>query len=111
MSESTLQSKCFLWAHNTFPELRGLLFSVPNGGTRNIREAMTLKATGLIAGIPDMLCVYRGLTAFEFKTPTGVLSPAQKKIHEKWRSAGIPVHVVRTEEQFKDLIFGIINGF
>lgn len=102
MTETQLQAKCFQWAHNTFPQIRGLLFAVPNGGTRNKIEAMTLKATGTTAGIPDMILIHP-LTAFEFKSDKGKLSPNQMKIIDMWRSKGIEVHIIKTVEQFKDI--------
>src|SRR3990167_7125439 len=44
------------WAYNNkrlgVPDVR-LLFAIPNGGLRNIRVAMNLKAEGVRAGIPD----------------------------------------------------------
>lgn len=107
-SEAQLQSKCFQWAYNTYPFLRGLLFSVPNGGTRNVREGMTLKATGTTAGIPDMICLYRGIVGFEFKSETGTVSPVQKKIHEIWRSNYIPVHIITTEQQFQSILKEVV---
>lgn len=107
MSEATLQAACFQYAHNTFPQLRGLLFSVPNGGTRNKIEAMTLKATGTISGIPDMILIHP-LTAFEFKSETGRLSPNQEKIIELWRSKGIPVHIIKSFDQFESAIKALI---
>lgn len=42
------------------PELK-LLFHIPNGGKRNVREAAMLKAAGVKAGVPDLfLPVARG---------------------------------------------------
>lgn len=35
------------------PELK-LLFHIPNGGKRNVREAAMLKASGVKAGVPDL---------------------------------------------------------
>lgn len=103
-SEANLQAKCYRWAYNSYPQLRGLLFSVPNGGTRNIREAMALKATGLTPGIPDLILLYNGITGFEFKTSSGRLSPAQIKIHTIWRKNNIEVYLIRDEETFKEII-------
>lgn len=34
--------------------LNDYMFAIPNGGTRNIREAVSLKAQGVKAGIPDI---------------------------------------------------------
>ena len=43
-----------------WPELK-LLFHIPNGGKRNVREAAMLKAAGVKAGVPDLfLPVPRG---------------------------------------------------
>jgi len=104
MSEDQLQAKCYQWAFNTYPQLRQLLFSVPNGSTRHIIEAVKLKATGLTPGIPDMILVYPRCIGFEFKTETGTLSPAQIKVHGRWRAVGIDVHVVRSFEQWEQII-------
>lgn len=107
VTEDQLQAACFQWAHNTYPEIRGCLFSVPNGGTRNPREAITLKATGLIPGIPDLLLVWPRLIGFELKTSTGTVSTTQKRIHDIWREKGIEVYVVRTFEDFQRIISGL----
>lgn len=111
ISEQALQASCYQWAYNTYPQLRGLLFSVPNGGTRNMREAQVLKATGLTPGIPDMILLYpnstdggNGIHAFEFKSATGRLSEAQVKIHARWQAEGINVYVITDEEEFKRII-------
>lgn len=109
MTESQLQAKCYQWAHNTFPSLRGCIFSVPNGGTRNRIEATQLKATGLVPGIPDMLIVFPKFIGIEFKTETGVLSPAQARIHEIWQSKGLRVEVVRTFDAFHDLVTELMD--
>lgn len=108
-SEAKLQSKCYQWAYNTYPQLRGLLFSVPNGGTRNIREAQYLKATGLTPGIPDMILLIKGIIGIEFKSTTGKLSPQQIKIHEIWRANGCRVEVINNEDSFQELIKEVIN--
>ena len=107
LSEARIQSNCFIWAYNTYPEIRGLLFSVPNGGTRNLREAQALRATGLTPGVPDMLLLYRGIHAFEFKSISGVISPVQEKIHNIWRKNGIPVHIIKDEGFFKSIVNNI----
>lgn len=106
MTEDQLQAKCYQWAYNNHPHLRGLIFSVPNGSTRHIAEAVKLKATGLTPGIPDILIIYPGdhIAGYEFKTETGVLSTAQIKIHGIWSAVGIKVDVVRSFEQWEIII-------
>lgn len=109
MTEDQLQATCYQWAYNTYPELRGCIFSVPNGGTRNKIEAMKMKATGLTPGIPDLLLIYPVFTAFELKSEIGILSPAQKKIHEIWANKGVKVHIVRSVDEFQKIIINLIK--
>jgi hypothetical protein len=99
-SEDQIQAKFYQQAYNTYPAIRGLLFSVPNGSTRHPLEAMKLKATGLTPGIPDMILLWAGKAyGFEFKTTIGQLSQSQRAIHATWISNGIPVYVVRSCEE------------
>lgn len=82
-NEDQFQAATFQYIHNNYPMLRGFLFHVPNGGSRDIREGAKLKAMGVIPGIPDLLCI-RPLFALELKMPNGRVSPEQRKIHELW---------------------------
>lgn len=109
MTEAKLQATCFQWAYNTYPGIRGFIFHIPNGGSRDVREAMTMRAIGVTAGIPDVLLIYPVIIAFEFKSETGRLSEAQNAIHKKWTEKGIPVHVVKSFDQFKDIITPILS--
>lgn len=68
----------------------------PNGGTRDVREGVNLKATGVVAGIPDYFFLRSGaLLGLEFKRPGGQqppekqLSTAQIAMHPRLRAAGI----------------------
>ena len=74
-----------------------------------MREAQLLKATGVTAGIPDLLCLYGKPMGIEFKTRIGIVSPTQEKLHGIWRKNGIDVYVVRSIDEFKLLIQKIIN--
>ena len=56
MSEAQEQVLIFEWAklqENLHPELK-LLYHCPNGGKRNLKEAMNLKKQGVKAGVPDI---------------------------------------------------------
>jgi len=78
-SEIQIQAAFFQWAWNEHPQTRRCLFSVPNGGTRDIREAGQLKASGMLAGVSDMILLWLGKAyCIEFKKPGGVQSMAQK---------------------------------
>lgn len=110
MNEDNLQSKCYQWFWNTYPNHRRLLFHVPNGGFRTKVEAARFKAMGLLAGVPDLLLLQAParLYAFELKTSTGRLSPEQAKLHETWAVAGVEVQIIRSLDEFQQAIKTII---
>lgn len=108
-SELQIQAAAFQWAWNTYPHTRRLLFHVPNGGYRSKVEAANMKASGVVPGIPDMLLLWKGRAhAFEFKTTSGRASPEQVKVHHAWIDQNIPVYVVRSVEDFKQIFKSII---
>lgn len=111
-TEEGLQGAGYRWFHNTYPELRGLLFAVPNGGNRNKREAARMRGTGIVPGVSDMLFLYRGRTyAIEFKNPggTGRQSPAQVNWERLVRSQGFEYYLVDNLDYFKQIIESIIK--
>lgn len=110
MSEIQLQAKCFQFMWNEYPSTRRLFFHVPNGGQRNAIEGMQLKASGVVAGIPDMILIHSGKAyGFELKTPTGKVSPVQEVVHKVWAKDGTPVFIIRTEEEFKKIISNLLG--
>ncbi len=111
LSEIQIQAKVFKEIWNTYPETRNMLFHVPNGGSRNKIEGMQLKASGVIAGIPDILFIWNCiLYAIEIKTTSGVLSDVQKKIHQIWRTNGINTYICYGYDETLKIITDIING-
>ena len=110
-SEIQLQAKIFQTIWNQYPETRRCLFSVPNGGTRNLVEATQLKASGLVAGEPDLILVWScKVYGFEVKTETGTLSLSQKEVHKAWKTQGIDVYIIRSVDDGIQLISDIIQG-
>ncbi len=110
-SEDDLQAKCFQWFWNTYPEHRRMLFAVPNGGHRDKITANRLKATGVVPGVSDLiLVVLEGVIFIEMKTETGVQSKEQLDFQLKVESRGHWYYVVRTFNDFKELINSYING-
>lgn len=100
-SEDKLQGELYLWFHNTFPALRGLLFAVPNGGSRDGLQAKILKATGVFPGVSDMIFLWdRNAYLIELKRPDGkgYSSPNQVKWGDTVKAQGF-VYVV-----FNDLV-------
>ena len=76
-------------------------FHPANGGARSRAEAGIFKAMGVKAGVPDLVFVSgRGFFAIELKAPGGgVVSTAQKAVHETWRGFGVGVAVCKSLEE------------
>jgi hypothetical protein len=104
LSEAQLQSQCVIWMRNEKPETRGLFFAITNN-SENIGRAMQRKSMGLIPGVADTCFLWRGEAYFiEFKTPEGNQSPEQKQWQKTIEKHGIEYYIVRSFEQFKNLI-------
>lgn len=114
-SEAQLQSRCVVWFKNNFRDLRNLYYCNKNDGNKHKIAGSLDMAMGITPGIPDTFLAvprpehgYWGLY-IEFKTLTGKESPAQKIVAAQLREQGYRVEVVRTEEQFKELIEGYLS--
>lgn len=128
-SESKIQADSYAWFVNNHglkhhnPRLTA--FSVPNEVAMVIRGAMTqaripsrtidaitavisqkMKNMGLRSGVSDMIVTLPSCrTLFiEFKTPEGRQSPNQVEFQQTVESTGHQYHVVRSLEQFKEII-------
>ena len=106
--EDDLQSACITWFDYQFPKLKNLLFHVPNGGNRNIREAARLKKQGVRSGVSDLILLvpnneYHGL-CIELKSYQGKLSINQSNWIELVRKNNYCAIVVNSFEAFKFVI-------
>lgn len=113
MTEHHHQVLTVAWFRAQYPKLASLLFAIPNGGQRNPATAAILKAEGLVAGIPDLFLAipsgaFHGLF-IEMKTPNGVLSQAQKRIHPLLVEHGYRVGMARGYEAAKLLLMEYMN--
>ena len=110
MSEDRLQQECYMWFHNTYFMYRGLLFHVPNGGTRNAREGAKFKTMGVVKGVSDFIFLWKGDTFFiELKVEGGRQSDDQKRWEVLVKGERFDYFVVWTFVEFKDLITKIID--
>jgi len=100
-TEAQHQINVMRWSmtvRDRYPEL-ALLFHIPNGGSRDLREAAHMKEQGVKPGVPD-LCLpvprgkYHGLYV-EMKTPSGRQSQDQKWWAKKLREQGYFVALAR----------------
>jgi hypothetical protein len=108
-SEDKLHQDCYVWFHNTYPTMRGLLCYNLNNSKNKIDGARN-KAKGLIAGRSDMVLYYQS-TAFmiEFKTSDGVQSAGQKEWQSLVASNGFQYHIIRSLPEFQSLLLSILK--
>lgn len=107
--EHKIQVSIMKWWYCAYPQYRGgLFFAVPNGGHRNIQTARALKAEGVTAGVSDliMLIPRRGYHALcvEVKTLVGRQSANQREWEAKVRAQGFYYAVVRSLDDFAELV-------
>ena len=75
---------------------------MPNGGYRTKSEAMKMKATGLVAGVSDLIIVQPNRVIFlELKDTNGRQSNEQKSFQEKVTALGFEYWLIRSLEEFK----------
>lgn len=104
--ESKLQIQCVTWFKYQYPHLAPLMFAVPNGGSRDKREAAIMKAEGITAGVSDLILNIRGglhtQLAIEMKDVKGRQSPEQKRYQRYAEAVGIKYIICRSFQDFKD---------
>lgn len=109
MTEDQLQQQIYTWYNNKFclknQEPRHIIFSVPNGGSRNVVEAKKMKATGLLPGVSDLIIIQPDKVLFiELKIEKGVQSESQKDFEERIKKLGYEYHIIRSLNDFKNLL-------
>jgi len=83
---------------------------VPNGGTRNVIEAVQFKRRGVKPGVPDLIFIHAGkVTGIELKSDVGRLSDNQRHTQALMRAAGCRIETARSENEVYELLkaFGI----
>ncbi len=102
--EHNLQVSCVEWFRFRFP--KALIFAIPNGGHRDVRVAVKMKAEGVTAGVPD-LCVPMSMHGYhalyiEMKNgKAGRVSDAQRSVMDKLRDEGNKCVVCRSFDEFR----------
>lgn len=114
--EHNLQVGCVRWFRLQYPKLAPLLFAIPNGGWRNPTVAAKLKAEGVMPGVPDMFLAYphgqfHGLWIEMKNGKAGRVSDSQSEMHEHLRGQFYRVEVVRTAEQFVQVVQDYLRAF
>jgi len=82
-----------------------LIFSVPNGGKRNVVTASILKAEGALAGVPDLFIALEGKPLFiEMKYGKGKLTDSQKLVRDKLIGKGYYVETCYSFDEFVGIV-------
>lgn len=109
--EDDLQASCVKWFRMQYPHLT--LFAIPNGGKRDVREAVRLKKQGVLKGVHDLFLMkmtkqYCGLF-IEIKIGDNKLTKDQEEFALKAMREGHKVGACRTFEEFVRTIRGYLN--
>jgi len=88
--EHTIQAQFVARVRNFFPNV--VIAAIPNGGSREYREAVNLKAEGVLPGMPDLIIAiarggYFGLFV-EMKSESGTISPDQNDVMRRLSEEG-----------------------
>lgn len=115
--ECKIQQEMIQWFRNTYclkhHQPRSMILSIPNEG--RMERSAQLIATGLYPGAGDFIVFHpiqinyfepRVMQAifFEVKRPDGVQSDKQKAFQDHCTASGIPYYLVRSKEQFQQVI-------
>lgn len=106
--ESKLQIQCIRWFDLQYPNLKQLLFAIPNGGNRNIITAKIMKAEGVRAGVSDLFLSvasqgFNGLY-IEMKYGKNKATPEQRTFIEAVRAHGYKAEIIDSFDKFQDQI-------
>jgi hypothetical protein len=120
-AEAKIQQEIVMYYRNSFclkhHKPRSMIFSIPNEGRG--AASLQLMATGLYPGCGDLFVLHRTahcercieinairsiLLFFECKSEVGVQSDKQKAFQEHCEAMGIGYHIVRSLDEFKQVI-------
>lgn len=113
--ESTIQRSCVQWFRLQYPDLKLLLFAVPNGGGRSKIEAAIMKGEGVVSGVADLILLvpnaqYHGL-CIEMKTTSK--GSRQSTNQKAWEAAvtdcGYDYKVARSLDGFREIVNEYLN--
>lgn len=102
--EDRIQQECYMWFHNTYPHLRGLLCYNLNNSASAIQGNKN-KSMGLQPGRSDLVLYYAGHAyMIEMKTEYGKQSRGQSEWQSLTTRHGFVYAVIRTLDEFKVFI-------
>lgn len=111
--ESHIQQACVRWFRYQFPDVRNMLFAVPNGGRRSRIEAAIMQGEGVTAGVSDLILLVPrggyGALCIEMKDEKGKLSEKQKQWLADSEKAGNKCAVCRSVDEFMKVVNEYLN--
>ena len=111
-TEEQLQQKCFFWFQNNYPENRGCLFHVPNGGNRSGREGKRFKFIGVVSGVSDLILLVGGRAfLIELKAKGKKQSKEQRAWEHTMILNGFDYYVIDTLAEFKETVEAIMKVY
>jgi len=100
-TENRIQQEIIVFYRNSNLNTGNIIFSVPND-SKDIKEQLRKKATGLMAGVSDLIVLHNGEVLFiECKDDKGRQSDKQKQFQERVEAQGFKYYLVRSLEEFK----------
>ncbi len=100
IKESQLQLSVVTYLKYMYP--KSIVFSVPNGGFRNLKEAAMLKRTGVLAGVSDLIFLHKRAVFFlELKTEKGKQSESQKQFAKLVSDQGHCYMIIKSIDDLK----------
>ena len=83
-------------------------FAIPNGLMRSKKAAARAQGEGVLAGVPDLLCVWGGRPIFlELKSARGTRSAAQRHTQRRLEYCGAPVFLCRSLDEVEAALRGV----
>jgi hypothetical protein len=111
-AEHDLQINCLKWLRLQYP--KAWYHATPNGGRRNEKEAVRLKAEGVRAGVADLFIAShsdsdaKGLWV-EMKIGKGRQSDAQKVFEFEMTERGYNYAIARSLDEFMKIVNDFFN--
>jgi hypothetical protein len=107
-TEDKIQQEIVMWYRNNYclkhHDPQNIIFSVPND-SKDVKEQMRKKATGLYAGVSDLICIHFGKVLFiEVKAEKGVQSQKQKDFQQLVENQGFKYYLVNNLNYFKEIL-------
>jgi len=101
--EDQIQKAVVEYLRTAFPDF--VTFSIPNGSNKSRAQAGLFKATGLLAGMPDLGVLMPGRVVFmEIKASRGSLTKSQQELFPEITGLGHPVWVCRSVDDVADVM-------